>query len=102
MLRSPANAPGLPPPSLLPEPPPLVIATQDVELNGYSFTAASPVTSIRATSTRADRIAPRVVPAYTLAVEPKQAINVLANPAPRKPFDSLLPVHSSPTPPAKP
>jgi len=100
-LRIPANAPGLPPPALLPEPPPLVIATQDVELNGYSFTAASPVTSIRATSTRADRIAPRVVPAYTLAVEPKQVINVLAKPAPRKPFEVLLRVHSYATQPGK-
>ena len=100
-LRIPGNAPGLPSPALLPEPPPLVTATEDVVLNGYSFTSASPVTSIRATSTRADRIAPRVVPAYTLAVEPRQVINVLAKPAPRKPFDVLLRVHSYATQPGK-
>src|SRR5260370_792550 len=66
-----------------------------------SFPSASPVTSMRATSTRADRIAPRVVPAYTLAVEPKQVINVLAKPAPRKPFEVLLRVHSYATQPGK-
>jgi len=100
--RIPLNAPGLPSPALLPEPPPLVTATQDVVLNGYSFTAASPVTSIRATSTRADRIAPRVVPPYTLAVEPTQVISVLAKPPrPRKPFDVLLRVHSYATQPGK-
>jgi LmbE family N-acetylglucosaminyl deacetylase len=100
-LRIPGNAPGLPSPTLLPEPPPLVTATQDVVLNGYSFTAVSPVTSIRATSTRADRIAPRVVPAYTLAVEPRQVINILAKPAPRKPFEVLLRIHSYATQPGK-
>jgi LmbE family N-acetylglucosaminyl deacetylase len=100
-LRIPGSAPGLPSPALLPEPPPLVTATQDVVLNGYSFTAVSPVTSIRATSTRADRIAPRVVPAYTLAVEPRQVINVLAKPAPRKPFEVLLRIHSYATQPGK-
>jgi LmbE family N-acetylglucosaminyl deacetylase len=98
-----ANAPGLPSPALLPEPPPLVTAAQDVVLDGYSFTAISPVTSIRATSTRADRIAPRVVPPYTLAVEPKQVINILAKSefGPRKPFEVLLRIHSYATQPGK-
>jgi len=100
-LRIPGTAPGLPSPALLPEPPPLVTATQDVVLNGYFFRAVFPVTSIRATSTRADRIAPRVVPAYTLAVEPRQVINVLAKPAPRKPFEVLLRIHSYATQPGK-
>jgi LmbE family N-acetylglucosaminyl deacetylase len=99
--RIPVHAPGLPSPALLPEPPPLATATQDIVLNGYSFTAASPVTSIRATSTRADRIAPRVVPPYTLAVEPTQVISVLAKPGPRKPFDVLLRIHSYATQPGK-
>jgi len=99
--RIPVNAPGLPSPALLPEPPPLVTATQDVVLDGYSFTAVFPVTSIRATSTRADRIAPRVVPPYTLAVEPGQVIRVLAKPGPRKPFDVLLRIHSYATEPGK-
>jgi LmbE family N-acetylglucosaminyl deacetylase len=100
--RIPDNAPGLPSPALLPEPPPLATAAQDVVLDGYSFTAVSPVTSIRATSTRADRIAPRVVPAYTLAVEPTQRISVLAKPSrPRKPFEVLLRIHSYATQPGK-
>jgi LmbE family N-acetylglucosaminyl deacetylase len=99
--RIPRNAPDLPSPALLPEPPPLVTATQDVVLNGYSFTAASPVTSIRATSTRADRLPPRAVPLYTIAVEPKQVINILAKPAPRKPFEVLLRIHSYATQPGK-
>ena len=99
--RIPSNAPGLPSPALLPEPPPLVTAVQDVVLDGYSFTAVSPVTSIRATSTRADRIAPRVVPPYTLAVEPTQVISVLAKPGPRKPFEVLLRIHSYATQPGK-
>jgi LmbE family N-acetylglucosaminyl deacetylase len=93
--RIPVHAPGMPSPFLLPDAPPLVTAAQDVVLEGYSFTAVSPVTSIRATSTRADRIAPRVVPPYTLAVEPTQIISVLAKPPrPRKPFDVLLRIHS--------
>jgi LmbE family N-acetylglucosaminyl deacetylase len=87
--------------ALLPEPPPLLTATQDAELNGYSFSAASPVTSIRATSTRADRIAPRLVPAYTIAVEPKQVVEILAAAKQRKAFDVLLRVHSYATQPGK-
>ena len=100
-MRIPRNAPDLPSPALLPEPPPLVTATQDVVLNDYSFTAVSPVTSIRATSTRADRISPRVVPAYTIAVEPRQVINVLPSSARRKTFDVLLRIHSYATQPGK-
>ena len=100
-VRIAGSAPALHSATLLPEPPPLVTATQDVALNGYTFIAVSPVTSIRATSTRADRIAPRVVPPYTIAVEPKQVINVLAKPKPRKPFEVLLRIHSYATQPGK-
>jgi LmbE family N-acetylglucosaminyl deacetylase len=85
--------------SLLAEPPPLVTAMQEAVLDGYAFTVNSPVTSVHATSTRVDRIAPRVVPAYTLAVEPKQVVEVVAKP--RKPFDVLLRVHSYATQPGK-
>ena len=88
-------------PALLPEPQPLAAATQDVTLSGYSFSAVSPVTSIRATSTRADRIPPRAVPAYTIAVEPNQIIDVLGKRGPRKPFEVLLRVHSYATQPGK-
>jgi LmbE family N-acetylglucosaminyl deacetylase len=85
--------------ALLPEPLPLLAATQDAEINGYSFSAAAPVTSIHATSTRADRIPPRVVPAYSLAVEPKQVVEILAPAKSRKPFEVLLRVHSYATQP---
>jgi LmbE family N-acetylglucosaminyl deacetylase len=100
-LRIQGSVPERPSSYLLPEPPPLISATQDIMLNGYFFTAASPVTSIHATSTRADRIPPRLVPAYTIFVEPKQVIDVLAKTGPRKPFDVLLRVHSHATQPAK-
>ena len=78
--------------SVLPEPRPLVTATQEASIDGYSFTVSTPVTSVHASSTRADRVAPRVVPAYTLAVEPRQAVEIVAKQ--RKPFDVLLRVHS--------
>jgi hypothetical protein len=78
--------------AVLPEPPPLVTISQEAVIDGYSFTVTSPVMQLRATSTRADRIPLRIVPAYTLAVEPKQAIEITARQ--NKPFDVLLRVHS--------
>lgn len=83
----------------LPEPPPLLYAEQDVTISGYGFQARIPVTYIFANSTRLDRVPVRIVPAYTLAVDPKQAIDVLGK-AP-KPFDVLLRVHSYATQPAQ-
>ncbi len=100
-LRLPRSYPARLSAALLPEPPPLVRAMQSVVLNGYSLTAVSPVTSVRAASTRADRISPRIVPAYTIAVEPRQLTKVLNTPATRKPFDVLLRVHSYATQPGK-
>ena len=81
--------------AVLPEPPPLLTASQEAVVDGYSFTVDSAVTSVRATSTRVDRMSPLLVPAYTLAVEPKQTFEVLSRP--RKPFDVLLRVHSNAT-----
>jgi LmbE family N-acetylglucosaminyl deacetylase len=78
---------------LQPEAPPLVEAQQTVSVAGYSFTAAVPVIHVAASSTRVDRVALRIVPAYTLAVEPKQAIEVLGNA--RTPFDVFVRVHSN-------
>ena len=75
-----------------PEPSPLVEASQVVTIDGYRFDAMQPVTHIEATSTRVDRVPLRMVPAYTLMVEPKQTIEVLGTSA--KPFDVLLRVHS--------
>ena len=94
---------SVPPPNIWqqqqPEPPPLAVARQETSIEGYNFTADQPVTHIAATSTRIDRIAIRMVPAYTLAVEPDQAIELLARP--KKPFDILLRVHSYATKPRK-
>ena len=93
--------------SLLPEAPPLMTATQDAVVDGYAFTVSAPVTSVHATSTRVDRVMPRLVPAYTLAVQPQQIVEILAKSAaktpskPRKPFEVLLRVHSYATQPGK-
>jgi LmbE family N-acetylglucosaminyl deacetylase len=78
--------------AILPEPPPLLTASQEAVIDGYSFTVSSPVTSVHASSTRVDRMSPLVVPAYTLAIEPKQVIEILSKP--KKPFDVLVRVHS--------
>lgn len=85
--------------AILPEPPPLFSASQEAVIDGYSFIVISPGTSVRATSTRVDRMNPLAVPAYTLAVEPKQAFEILAKP--RKTFDVLLRVHSYATQPGQ-
>jgi LmbE family N-acetylglucosaminyl deacetylase len=77
---------------LLPEPPPLVTVQQEVTVGGYKFAVTVPVTHIAPSSTRVDRVPLRIVPAYTLKVEPKQALEVLGKPG--KPFDVLLRVHS--------
>ena len=77
---------------LQPESPPLVMARQLVTIEGYSFQASEPVIHIQASSTRVNRVALRIVPAYTLAVEPKQTIEVLQKPGKR--CDVLLKVHS--------
>ncbi len=78
--------------AILPEPPPLVTVSQEAVIDGYSFAVTSLVLHLRATSTRADRMPLRVVPAYTLAVEPRQAIEITTRQS--KPFDVLLRVHS--------
>jgi LmbE family N-acetylglucosaminyl deacetylase len=82
-----------------PDPPPLAIAKQQVTVAGYSIEVNQAVTHIAATSTRIDRVPVRMVPAYTLALEPDQAVELLAKPT--KPFDVLSRVHSYATNPAK-
>jgi LmbE family N-acetylglucosaminyl deacetylase len=82
-----------------PEPRPLAAAQQQVTVAGYAFTLDQPVTHIAATSTRIDRVAVRLVPAYTLALEPEQNVQLLARPA--QSFDVFLRVHSYATKPAK-
>jgi LmbE family N-acetylglucosaminyl deacetylase len=78
-----------------PEPPPLITAEQSVSVFGYSFATRTPVTHVEASSTHAVRVPLRLVPAYTLSVKPKQAVEVLAKPG--QPFDVLLQVHSRAT-----
>ncbi len=58
-----------------------------------------PVIHIEATSTSVVRVPLRIVPAYTLAVDPQQAVEVLN--APHKSFDVLLRIHSYSTKTAK-
>jgi len=84
---------------LLPEPPPLITAQQEVTVAGYQMKVQEPVTHVEATSTSVVRVPLRIVPAYTVSVEPKQAVEVLS--AQRKPFDIFLRVHSYAAKPAK-
>jgi LmbE family N-acetylglucosaminyl deacetylase len=84
---------------LQPEPPPLVTVKQEVTIGGYKFSVTVPVTHSAPSSTRVDRVPLRIVPAYTLKVEPKQALEVLGKPG--KSFDVLLKVHSYATQPGK-
>jgi LmbE family N-acetylglucosaminyl deacetylase len=82
-----------------PEPSPLVEVSQVVTIDGYKLNALQPVTHVEASSTRVDRVPLRMVPAYTLMVEPNQTVEVLGKNA--KPFDVLLRVHSYATQPHK-
>jgi LmbE family N-acetylglucosaminyl deacetylase len=91
----PITRPELPSPSerVLPEPIPVVRAVlQMVVGEGRSVNRSVAVVHTEATSTRVDRIPVRIVPAYALEVEPKQAMEVLGNYS--GPFDVLLKVHS--------
>ncbi len=84
---------------LLADPKPLIELQQPVSIFGFSFTAHQPVVHIATTSTTLQKVPLRIVPAYTLAVQPTQAIEVLN--AQHKPFDILLRVHSYSTKSAK-
>jgi LmbE family N-acetylglucosaminyl deacetylase len=95
--QKPPHTPEGPAVAILPDPPPLMTVSQEAVIDGYSFTVVSPVSSVRSTSTRVERMSPLVVPAYTLVVEPKQGLENLSKP--RKPFDVLLHVHSYATEP---
>ena len=84
---------------LLPEPPPLVTAEQEVTLGGHKMTFEQPVTYLESTSTSVVRVPLRVVPAYTIAVDPKQTVEVLN--AKHEAFRVFLRVHSYSAKPAK-
>lgn len=57
--------------------------------------ACTPIVSVDASSVHVHRVPLRVVPAYTLAVEPKQTVEILANQ--HEPFDVFLRIHSNST-----
>jgi len=76
----------------IPELPPLISVVQDVRVEGTAYTSDVPVTHIEASSTRVDRVPLRLVPAYTLAVEPKQLTRPIENNG--KPFEMLIRIHS--------
>jgi LmbE family N-acetylglucosaminyl deacetylase len=84
---------------LLPEGRPLLTATQNVSVWSHKMTLSQPVTYIQATSTNVVRVPLRIVPQYTVAVDPKQYIAVLN--AQHKPFDVFLRIHSYLEKPAK-
>jgi LmbE family N-acetylglucosaminyl deacetylase len=84
---------------ILPIVPLLALIDQQITIFGYNLYFDEPVTHIAANTTKAERVPLRIVPAYTLAVEPNQAIEVL--PREQKPFDVLLRVHSYATQPGK-
>ena len=77
----------------------LAYVRQPLTVGAHKFYVQTPVTRITSSSTRVDRVPLRMVPAYTLAVEPKEAIEILGEQA--KPFEVLLRVHSYATQPAK-
>ncbi len=77
---------------LLPELPAVLAAHQEVTVAGYKMALSEPVTYLQATSTNVVRVPLRLVPDYTLSVDPSQFVAVLNEP--HKPFDVFLRVHS--------
>ncbi len=94
-------APTSPDPNeaIMPEASPLATIYQETTIFGYKLSFEQIVTHVTATTTHAERVPLRIVPAYALAVEPQQAIEVLPNA--QKAFDVLLRVHSYATQPGK-
>jgi LmbE family N-acetylglucosaminyl deacetylase len=87
-----------PEPELSPEASTLLTASQEIQISDFSFYSTSPVSHVQATSTNVTRVPVRLAPAYTLAVEPSQVVEILGQS--RKPFDVLLRIHSYSTKPA--
>jgi LmbE family N-acetylglucosaminyl deacetylase len=79
-------------PDLEADPRALVALQAKVHVSGVLFSEREPVSHIAASSTSVSRVPLRMVPAYTLAVEPKQEIEKLA--AKHEPFNVFLRVHS--------
>jgi LmbE family N-acetylglucosaminyl deacetylase len=91
--------PSVPFDAQLPLPPVFATINEPVTVANYELIAAEPVTYVASTSTTVIRVPLRVVPAYTLSIEPRQLIELLA--AQGKPFDVFLRVHSYSIKPAK-
>lgn len=81
------------------EPPSLLNIKQQVVIGDYTWNATVPVRYASTTSTTVTRVPVRVVPAYTVTIDPVQVIQVLN--APRKPFELFLRVHSYSSKPEK-
>lgn len=82
----------------VPVPPPPAEVWVQYQLAGREFRERAPVQFFDANSTRADLVPLRVVPGYTLAVEPKSAIEIPSGK--HQPIDVLLRVHSYSTKPS--
>jgi LmbE family N-acetylglucosaminyl deacetylase len=85
--------------ALLPESRPLLTARQNVSVWTHKMKLTQPVTYIQGTSTNVARVPLRIVPDYTVAVEPTQYIAVLNSQ--HKPFAVFLRIHSYLEKPAK-
>lgn len=85
--------------ALLPEPAPLLTADQEATIAGHKMMVDQPVTYIETSSTNVARVPLRIVPAYTIAVDPKQTVEVLN--APHNSFNVFLRLHSYSTKAAK-
>ncbi len=83
----------------LPDGLPLVSVEQQATVEGYKLSLQAPVTHVEATSTSVVRLPLRIVPSYTLAVDPSQTVEVLSKQI--KSFDVFLRVHSYSTKAAK-
>jgi LmbE family N-acetylglucosaminyl deacetylase len=81
-----------PDPILAPEPLPLLNVEQKVDVEGYSLELSRPVSYVASSSTRVDKVPVRMVPPYTLTVDPRQTIERLEGKL--APFEILLQVHS--------
>ena len=86
-------------PNLHPEPLPLMFASRQIEVAGYPLPCSTTVSNTAATSTNVSRVSVRLVPAYTLKVDPDQSVAVLN--VTHKPFEVYLRIHSYSTKPAR-
>jgi len=77
---------------MLPFPPPLVSAQVRAVVEGYAFEVTAPVTALHITSTRVDMVPVMLVPAVTLALEPRRF--VVAEKRPPRQLELLARVHS--------